>query len=70
MSASWMYVTALKMERTRAAASLDVDGDVNRRMDVNTGCSRFVVVAFGAYAIEEFTASAEIEDEVEIVRGL
>ena len=32
--------------------------------------ARFVVVALGAYPVEELAAGAEVEDEVEVVRGL
>lgn len=34
------------------------------------GYLRFIIVSLGAYPIEELSARAEIETEIEVVRGL
>ena len=49
------------------------DLDQFRTPEVMGGRTEYVllvVVALGAYTIEELTAGAEVKDEVEVVRGL
>ena len=79
---SWMYLTAFIIVRTRSAASLwkveektKARAWTGQRWGLIKGEERWwdvrlVVVSFGAYAVKELAAGAEVEDEVEVVCGL
>ena len=67
-----MYLTAFIIVRTRSAASLGRE----RASETDWICLsqsddlRLVVVALGAYPVEQLATGAKVEYEVQVMRGL